>query len=54
MDPVQLAGLVGTEDGTFLVRNRLKKGGGIVEDEFVLTVVFKVNRIGNSLTVSRA
>eukprot|EP00037_Helgoeca_nana_P020524 m.203988 g.203988 ORF g.203988 m.203988 type:complete len:550 (-) comp25299_c0_seq3:1931-3580(-) len=34
-------GLVGTEDGTFLVRNRLKKGGGIVEDEFVLTVVFK-------------
>jgi len=33
--------LVGTADGTFLVRRRPAKGGGVVEDEFVLTVVFK-------------
>eukprot|EP00038_Savillea_parva_P028596 m.65998 g.65998 ORF g.65998 m.65998 type:complete len:604 (-) comp8329_c0_seq1:177-1988(-) len=33
--------LVGTEDGTFLVRQRLKKGGVTADGEYILSVVFK-------------
>jgi hypothetical protein len=35
--------LVGTTDGSFLVRQRLKKGGGAFDNEFILTVVFKAS-----------
>jgi len=37
------AALVGTTDGSFLVRQRLKKGGGAFDNEFILTVVFKAS-----------
>lgn len=39
---MDVSALVGTTDGSFLVRKRLKKGGGTFDDEFILTVVFKV------------
>lgn len=41
-DRAHCAGLVGNQDGTFLVRLRAKKNGGTYEGEYILTVVYKV------------